>query len=210
MIGSKFIESDLTGADFRNADLTQVIFHKCDLYCSKFYRTRRGGLKLQLDKESTETNEKQKTGEKESTETNGKQKTGKDKLPNSCKIGCVDWDPDGNGEIQIDEENFLEIVYGKKSPIKVLDDSKALNIYTTNINQANAKSAETINDASMTLGEVSDSDMDGGVVFDIDDEGFPKEYKTTPTEHEDKTEHEDTEYNEINEVELDNTDSYSQ
>ena len=44
--GSKFLNSNLTGVDFRYADLTLLTLDKCTLNCANFLKSKRGGIKL--------------------------------------------------------------------------------------------------------------------------------------------------------------------
>lgn len=142
--GSKFLNSDLTGIDFRYADLTLLNIDKCILNCANFFQTQRGGINLNL-----------------SNEKNNSEKF----LKTSCTISCIDWSPKRDGEIQISEEAFLDIIQGKQSAVAVitnLSKEGASYIFNTYAN-ANAKSAENLNDSSVnTQGEVSDSSFDTG------------------------------------------------
>ncbi|MGD1806926.1 pentapeptide repeat-containing protein [Dapis sp. BLCC M126] len=137
--GSKFLNGDLTGIDFIYADLTLLNIDKCILNCANFFQTQRGGINLNI-----------------SNEKNNSEKF----LKTSCTIFCIDWSPKKDGEIQISKEAFLDIIQGKQSAVTVitnLSKEGASYIFNTYTN-ANAKSAENLNDASVnTQGEVNNS-----------------------------------------------------
>jgi len=153
---SIFIDSNLTGVDFRNADLTIVGLDKCQLNGANFYQTKRGRIDLKLNMEKS-------TNKKGQEEINVK---------SSCFIDFVEWSPRKDGEIQINEKDFLMIVSGITSPITVLSrlskDNPLFisNVYNEAKAEANAKSAgQDFKDASVKIGgNVNESDINGGSI----------------------------------------------
>lgn len=157
---SMFIANNLTGADFRYADLTLLTLDKCHLNCAKFFQTQRGGLNLNIVTNGTADVTSQNPSDNQ-TQNNRVYQT-------SCFIDCIDWSPKGDGEIQIDKNSFLSIVNGDKSAVAVISNlSKEgaqfiLNTYAT----ANAQSAgNDLNDASVNIGgDVNESDILGASI----------------------------------------------
>lgn len=165
---SQIIDSDLTGVDFRSADLTLVNFDKCKLNSSNFFQTKRGGLNLNILEENINQNESQISQENESNETNNII------MKSSCTFDCIEWGPKIDGEIQIDKNAFLNIVTGKESALSVISNITKANpsiishIYNQNQveAEANAQSAgNDLNDSSVEIdGDVNDSDLTGGSI----------------------------------------------
>ncbi|MFH7025850.1 MAG: pentapeptide repeat-containing protein [Heteroscytonema crispum UTEX LB 1556] len=155
--GCNFISSDLTGVDFRNADLTLVKLHECHLTGANFFKTQRSGMKLNL-----ESLNQQQINEND----NGEIKH------NNCTIKYIEWNPKRDGEIQINEEDFLSIINGKQSALAVISNlckgnpSFVSYVYTQAQAEANAKSAgNDLNDASMNFdSDVNNSDISGSSI----------------------------------------------
>jgi len=145
--GSKFLDSNLTGVDFRYADLTLLNIDKCILNCANFFQTQRGGINLNI---SNEQNDKEKL------------------LKTSCTISCIDWSPKRDGEIQISAEKFLMIIQGEISAVTVITEllEKAGQYVINAYASANAESVSgDQNDTSINIeGDANDSSINGGHV----------------------------------------------
>jgi uncharacterized protein YjbI with pentapeptide repeats len=201
---SKFWESDLTGVDLRNADLTRVNLNKCHLHGANFYQTQRGGINLNIieDIKASNNQEDKKPAniqEDKKEEINRK---------SSCFIDFIEWSPKKDGEIQINEKDFLMIVSGITSPITVLSrlskDNPLFisNVYNEAKAEANAKSAgQDFNDASVNIGhDVNESDIKGGSIETEPYGTSDQEEKETPENTDD---HNDEKcYNEDEQQEL--------
>lgn len=149
---SKFIDSNLTGIDFRYADLTLLEIKGHQLNGANFFKTRRGGMKVSIENEGSESKNKD--------------------FYDSFK--WIDWSPELDGQIQINKDSFISIIEGQKSPVDVLSElsqkSPQLiqNIYAqaNATSDANAKSAGgDLNDASVNIeGDANDSSINGGSI----------------------------------------------
>lgn len=156
---SSFVNSDLTGVDLRNADLTMVNLDKCQLHGANFYQTQRGRINLQIEEIKNLQVE----------EIENKKNENKITLKSSCFIDFIEWSPKKDGEIQIDEQDFLMILSGRTSPVAVLsrlskdNPSFISNVYNEAKAEANAESAgHDYNDASVTIaGDGNESNVTG-------------------------------------------------
>jgi uncharacterized protein YjbI with pentapeptide repeats len=156
---SQFINSDFTGVDFRCADLTLVNLDKCKLNGANFFETQRGGINLNVE----DSDKQDRNNNKETTNI---------VIKSSCIIDYIEWSSKRDGQIQIDENEFLSIVYGKKSAAAVISNLFKENpsvisyIYNETQATANAKSAgNDLNDGSVNIdGNVTESEVSGSSI----------------------------------------------
>jgi uncharacterized protein YjbI with pentapeptide repeats len=157
---SKFKSSKFTGAFLAESDLTLADFDECDLRSANFYQTQRGGLDLHI--------EPSKSVESDNTV----------KLTSTCIIKNVQWYSRNNGEVTIDEDTFLQIIYGTKSPIAVLANLTKENpniINVLNQNQLSSESRSAGGDqtnADTNIESVSNSDVKGSTIINSDTENL--------------------------------------
>jgi uncharacterized protein YjbI with pentapeptide repeats len=146
---STFTKSDLIGVDFRYADLTLLNLNKCHLNFSNFFQTKRGGINLNIENFQEEDRNKDKQ---------------QIDLKSNCTIKCIEWNPQLNGEIQIDEISFLEIIAGLKSPVSVISNLAKGNAQFVLQNYAQATAAgRDYNDTSVNVdGDVNDGKFETG------------------------------------------------
>ncbi|MBD2776796.1 pentapeptide repeat-containing protein [Iningainema tapete] len=174
LISSYFVDSNLTGADFRNADLTMINLDKCLLSGANFFKTIRGGINLNIQTVNEQSNKEEQIN-----------------IKSSCDIKFIDWSPKKDGEIQINENDFLSIIIGSKSAVSVISNLSKENpsvisyIYNQAQAEANAQSAgNDLNDASVNIdGDVNNGDISGGSietqpygVSEQDEEQIPENY----------------------------------
>lgn len=166
----KFFKSVLTGVFFGEANLTLATFDKCKLNGANFYQTQRSGIDLNIKDETG----KKITNAADLQNLNDSNSNSKSlpKLKSTCEIGSVQWYSNSNGEILIDENTFLHIVIGNKSPIAVLANLTKENPNIINImNQNDLRTAgrdqvnADTNVDSVSNGSVKGSDIQIGDVI---------------------------------------------
>jgi uncharacterized protein YjbI with pentapeptide repeats len=142
--GSKFFKSILTGTFFGDADLTSVNFDQCNLNGANFHQTQRSGINLNITDEHG--NKITTTADLKKLINNRSNNHTLVKIKSTCEIGSVQWYSSSNGEVLIDENTFLHIIIGDKSPIGVLanltkENPNIINIMNQNQASSDARSA---------------------------------------------------------------------
>jgi uncharacterized protein YjbI with pentapeptide repeats len=167
--GSSFVRSDLTGAFLGEANLTLASFDECKLRGTNFYQTQRSGINLNI----TEVSQTIDSRDNGSSTSNPGIKSSSDpltRLQSTCSIGNVQWYSNSNGEVLIDENTFLHIIVGNKSPIAVLANLTKENPNIINImnqNQASSESRSAGHDqinADTNVDSVNNGDVKGAHV----------------------------------------------
>jgi len=181
---SKFSDSDLTGVDFRYADLTLLNLDRCTLNCANFFQTQRGGMDFNI----------KRLDEQDNSDKSDKQNQN---MKSSCTINCIEWSSKRDGQVQINEEQFLRIICGQESAVSVISSlSKGnadfiLNNYATATADAKGAGGD-LNDSSISVdGDLNDSMAMGGDIEnvgltedneDIDQEDFDSSFNESTGE----------------------------